>query len=121
MHQLILQWNRFDRYGCDQKFLAQVIYPKFRNDAWIHSECIHFKNEVIQSYSLPREDTVFIGMALRDESLIRMQRQQMQDWIDSGCPMLMRPHPWSFAGRIRILTGGLWPGASIKMGKNATR
>lgn len=110
---LIARWNRFDRYGCDQEFLARVIYPKFMRDAWIHSECVHFSNERIRSFPTKRDGDLFIGMALREESLVAMHARYLKEWVEAGCPTLLRPHPWSILGRIRRLTRGLWPGENI--------
>ena len=114
LDQLILKLGRFDRYGCDQEFLARVIYPRFAHDAWIHSECIHFPKETIQPFPVPRDGKRVIGMALRDEAIIDLQNRYLDEWIAAGSPPLKRPHPWSLGGRIRRLTRGRWPGSSIQ-------
>jgi len=36
MKQLISQWNKQNRKQTDQWFLAQIIYPKIRNDCFVH-------------------------------------------------------------------------------------
>ncbi len=113
LDQLILRWNRFGRYGCDQEFLARVVYPKYVEDAWIHSECIRFNKETIHPFPLSRDRNRVIGMALRDEAIIGLQNRYLEEWIQAGSPQLSRPHPWSLGGRIRLLTRGRWPGESI--------
>ncbi|KAB2638198.1 MAG: hypothetical protein DVB26_08395 [Verrucomicrobia bacterium] len=113
IEQLIHQWNRFNRYGCDQEFLARVIYPQFRDQAWIHSECIHFPHETLRAFPTTRERNQVIGMALRGQAIIDLQMRYLKEWQDAGCPYLSRPHPWSFFGRIRKLTRGRWPGESL--------
>lgn len=114
LQEIILKWKRFDRYGCDQEFLARVIYPSFIDQAFIHSECIHFTDEVIHPFRLPRDGKRVIGMAIRDEAIIDLQIRYLDEWINAGSPCLNRPHPWSIAGRVRFLTGGRWPGDSIR-------
>lgn len=113
IRSLILQWNRFDLYGCDQEFLARVVYPRYRDQAWIHSECIRFKGEVLRPYPTPREGNTVIGMAYRDEPILERQLRYLKAWEDAGKPYLRRPHPWSLAGRIRWLTRGRWPGQTL--------
>ena len=114
LESMILRWNRFGRYGCDQEFLARVIYPRFVDDAWIHSEIIRFPPESIHRFPLPREGENVIGMARRDDELVSLQTRYLKEWVAGGCPVLNRPHPWSFAGRLRRLTRGRWPGDNIK-------
>lgn len=111
---MILKWNRFDRYGCDQEFLARVIYPRFRDAAWIHSECIRFRNETLRPYPTPRAGRTVIGMAYRDEPILERQLRYLAAWEEAGKPVLRRPHPWSLAGRLRWLTRGRWPGQTLR-------
>jgi hypothetical protein len=111
--ELISKWNRFDRYGCDQEFLARIIYPVFRHRAWIHSECIWFPGEIPRAFPTTRVGNQVIGMALRDEQIIELQTRYLREWLDVGSPFLKRPHPWSIPGRIRRVTRGRWPGESL--------
>lgn len=109
----IEKWNHFSEYGCDQEFLSRVIYPKFRDLSFIHSECIVFKDEEIHPYPSTRNSDEVIGMAIRDEDIVKLQKKYLKEWIDAGSPLLKRPHPWSLPGRIRRLTRGRWPGESL--------
>ena len=43
MAGLIEQWNSYDRYCCDQDFLAYVIYPLVKHDALVHDTHIEKK------------------------------------------------------------------------------
>lgn len=114
---LIAKWNRFDCYGCDQEFLGRVIYPRFRDQAWIHSECIHFPKENLRPFPSPREHNQVIGMALRDDAIVQLQTRYLKEWLDAGSPLLKRPLPWSIPGRIRRITRGRWPGESLVLPK----
>jgi hypothetical protein len=110
---LILAWNRFSAYGCDQEFLARVLYPSFRDRAWIHSECVVFPHERVHPIPIVRTGEEVIGMAIRDDKIIDLQTRYLREWLDAGKPILKRPHPWSLPGKMRKLTRGLWPGQSL--------
>ena len=101
MNDLIARWKRFDYYGCDQKFLGTVIYPKVRDRAWIHSECIQFPAETIHPFPSPRIDGEFIGIAFTGDARVNRETSYLQTWIKQGSPIDQRPLPWSFMGRLR--------------------
>lgn len=113
IESLILNWNRFSYYGCDQEFLARVVYPRFRDSAWIHSECVVFPKERVHRFPMKREDDEVIGMAIREKELVDLQVRYLREWQSAGMPILRRPHPWSIGGRIRKITRGRWPGDSV--------
>ncbi len=105
--QLIRKWNRFDYYGCDQTFLAKIIYPHVRKHAYIHSECIMFPHEVIHHFPTPRQDSDFIGIShTGDESRLALQIRYLNEWIGAGSPVYLRPLPWSLKGLVRIYSRG---------------
>ncbi|MEI6604108.1 MAG: hypothetical protein WCP35_02280 [Verrucomicrobiota bacterium] len=103
METRILRWNKFNKYGCDQAFLGRVVYPQFRDDSWIHSECVYFSKEVIRPFPSARQGEGYVGAAIREHDLVTKYNRYMNKWIESGKPMYLRPHPWSFPGRLRLL------------------
>ena len=111
--KLICKFGKFESYGSDQEFLSRIIYPNFLKDAWIHSECIRFHGEIIHPIPTIRQGDEVIGMAIRDDDLVDLQIRYLNEWRNAGYPILKRPHPWSLAGRIRIMTRGRWPGDTL--------
>jgi len=103
MEAMILKWNKFSKYGCDQAFLGRVVYPRFRDDSWIHSECVYFSKELIHSFPSARQDDGYVGAAIREQDLVTKYNRYMNEWIELGKPVYLRPHPWSFPGRLRLL------------------
>jgi len=65
MKILISTWlsnnNSDSTYGCDQRFLQQVIYPTFINNAMIHDRHRFFKEPSYQSFRAPIIDRLFVG------------------------------------------------------------
>lgn len=113
IRNLIQKHGKFDRYGRDQEFLANFIYPQFVNDLFIHSECIYFPRELVRKNPIARSEFEFVGMAQRDTDLVDLQKFYMKEWIYAGSPHLKRPHPWSLGGIMRKLTRGRWPGQNL--------
>jgi hypothetical protein len=110
MEAMILGWRKFDKYGCDQEFLAKVVYPVMRHHAWIHSECVMFRDEAIHPYTIPRADNEFIGISYTaDDERLALQIRYLREWIADGKPVYLRPLPWSFMGLMRIYSRGWWP------------
>jgi hypothetical protein len=109
MEKLISKWNNYARYGSDQKFLAHIIYPRFCDDALIHSECTMLYGEKIHPFPERLEDANFIGMAYQDDKYVALQAEYLRQWREEGRPISLRPHMWSLKGKIRIATRGLWP------------
>lgn len=110
MADLLRKWKRFDYYGCDQKFLGTVIYPRFIKKAWIHSECIMFPGEQLHPYPTPSTNDDFIGIShTGDDERLYLQLRYLKEWRDSGKPVYLRPLPWSFKGLARIYTRSKWP------------
>ena len=105
MEALILGWNKFHKYGCDQEFLSRVVYPRLRDQSWIHSECVTFQHETIHPFLSERRDHEYIGSALREDELVNTYNRHLRAWITAGRPIRLLPHPWSWRGRLRI--GGL--------------
>jgi hypothetical protein len=101
MKELIAGWKRFDYYGCDQKFLGTVIYPRFRDQAWIHSECIRFPHEVIHPFPTPRNNHEFIGISFTGDTRVNKETGYLQQWIKEGKSIVSRPLPWGIKGRVR--------------------
>lgn len=67
---LIEKWNRYQRKGCDQDFLGQVIYPLVKNISMEHSEFgLKYGNETKQFPSI-RIDYEFVGDVF-DENDVR--------------------------------------------------
>ncbi len=107
---LIARWRRFDYYGCDQKFLAQVIYPRVKSASFIHSECIKFPGEVIHRFPTHRPADDFIGIShTGDDERLALQLRCLREWNEAGKPVYLRPLPWSFLGLARIYSRGKWP------------
>lgn len=38
IQKLITTYNQYDKYACDQNFLAHIVYPMIKNDALVHDE-----------------------------------------------------------------------------------
>ena len=109
MESLILKWKKFGKYGCDQEFLERIIYPRFQNDSWIHSESIIFPGESTHPFPTPRKAYEFVGEAQRGEQLVDLQYRYLRAWIEAGKPAYQRHLPWSFKGRLRVYSRGRWP------------
>lgn len=109
MDESIKKWNNYAKYGCDQKFLGKVIYPKFYKDALIHSECNMLSGEDINPFPEKLNDRNFIGMAYQDDDYVKLQITQLRQWEKEGRPIFLRPHVWSLRGRMHIVTKGIWP------------
>ncbi|MDD5202674.1 MAG: hypothetical protein PHH41_05975 [Sulfurimonas sp.] len=56
-----------NKYGLDQLFLAQEIYPVIKNDVLIHSESVQFGNEKVHPFPNKRENNEFVGEAIDTE------------------------------------------------------
>lgn len=104
METLIRQWGKFDRYGRDQEFLSRVIYRRFLDDSWIHTDCITFPPEQFHRFPTNRTDLRYIGSADRDTTLSNKHDRYLKEWIQTGRGVITRPHPWSAFGRIRHFT-----------------
>ena len=102
MQALIISRGKFDRYGRDQEFLSKIIYHKFLDDSLIHSECITFPPETLRPFTVKRTDLCYIGSAKREGHLIDKHDRYLTAWIAANSPIIRRPHPWSFTGRIRF-------------------
>jgi hypothetical protein len=101
MDELIARWKRFDYYGCDQKFLGTVIYPRIHNHAWINGECIKFPGETIHPFPTPRTADEFIGISFTGDDRVSREIGYLKTWINIGELIESRPLPWSFKGRLR--------------------
>lgn len=51
------------RYGCDQLFLLEEIYPMTRGDALVHSEYVRYDNESIHDFPTPARKNEFVGQS----------------------------------------------------------
>ena len=76
MRWLILQWRwqrwrkglpAFDRYGLDQLFLSEMVYPRYRDRACIHSDWVRFEGESVRPFSLPWKQTGYVGERIRED------------------------------------------------------
>jgi hypothetical protein len=101
MNDLVARWSRFDYYGCDQKFLGTVVYPRVRSNTWIHSECILFPHEIIHPFPTSRANSEFVGISFTGDERVRREIGYLEAWIADGSPKELRPHPWSLKGRLR--------------------
>ena len=102
IEDLIHAWKRFDYYGCDQKFLGTVIYPRILKNAWIHSECIRVPGEEIVAFPTKRSKNEYVGISMTGDERVLRETQHVIEWLQRGSPMINRPHPWSIRGRIRL-------------------
>jgi len=100
---LISQWGRFDYYGCDQDFLGKVVYPRLRDSAWIHSECIEFPKEKPHRFPVDRAKDEFIGASFTGDDRYELQVRYLREWLASGSPKVVRPLPWSLQAKARSL------------------
>jgi hypothetical protein len=105
--ELIRRWNSFDFYGCDQKFLGRIVYPRVRERAFIHSECILFPGETIHPFPVARKKNEFVGISYTgDEKRFALNLKYLDDWNTADCPVILRHSPWSLAGLLRIYSRG---------------
>ena len=105
---LVEAWESFDFYGCDQTFLGKVIYPRIRSCVMIHSECVAFPGETVRPFPSARAKNEFVGIShTGDDARLSLQIRYLNDWIGSGCPVELRPWPWSLGGLLRRYSRGL--------------
>jgi hypothetical protein len=110
MAHLVRKWKRFDYYGCDQKFLGTVVYPRIHKQVWVHSECIMFPGEFLHPFPASSPDVEFIGIShTGDDERLHLQLRYLREWIETGKPVYLRPLPWSFWGVVRMYSRGKWP------------
>lgn len=108
MKDMIHRWNKFNRYGCDQEFLSRIVYPRFREDSWIHGECVMFSGEILHPFVSERLGNEHIGSAIREDSLVSKHERYLKEWIEAGKPIYLRPHPWSMTGKLRLWRLMIW-------------
>ncbi|MES2474545.1 MAG: hypothetical protein V4640_02110 [Verrucomicrobiota bacterium] len=101
MEELINCWKRFDYYGCDQKFLGTVVYPKVLRSSWIHSECVRFPGETVHPFPIPDDGDEFIGISFTGDDRVRREVEFRKNWLRNGAKADPRPLPWSLKGRVR--------------------
>ena len=107
MADLVATWKRFDFYGCDQKFLGKIIYPRVREQALIHSECVMFPHETIHPFPIARVGDEFLGVShTGDPNRLALQLRYLHEWERAGKPRCLRPDPWSLAGLLRTYSRG---------------
>ena len=70
LNNLIANWKDFDKYGADQEFLANRIYPLIRNDVYIHSDFVAFGDESVKSIKVKRNGLSWIGKRYINEKKI---------------------------------------------------
>lgn len=70
LNNLIGDWKDFDKYGADQEFLANSIYPLIRNDVYIHSDLIAFGDESVKPINFKRNELSWIGKRYFNEKKI---------------------------------------------------
>jgi hypothetical protein len=56
-----------DEYGLDQLFLAQIIYPRIKDNVLIHTDLIKFSTEVVSSFPTIRIGNEFVGQVITQE------------------------------------------------------
>lgn len=61
MQSLIARWKLWAKKGQDQDFLRDVIYPRFRNDCFVHSDLFAYGDERAEPFPLPRNRGEFVG------------------------------------------------------------
>lgn len=73
MRELIEAWGQFERRGCDQDFLAQVVYPIVEKDLLVHSDFVAYNDEDCAPIGFPRVPALtWLGMpCCREEILAR--------------------------------------------------
>lgn len=49
------------RWGADQAFLLQAVYPRAAGDALIHSEIVSYRGETVRPFPTPRRGLAFVG------------------------------------------------------------
>lgn len=61
MATLIEQWNHAFVYGDDMNFLAKRIYPRIRENSFIHSDYIGYEGENVHPIAYPRAHNRWLG------------------------------------------------------------
>lgn len=61
IQSLIERWKLWAKKGQDQDFLRDAIYPRFRNDCFVHSELYAYGGEQAHPFPLPRDRGEFVG------------------------------------------------------------
>lgn len=61
MPTLIKKWGLWSKKGLDQGFLRDVIYPRFRNDCFVHSDYCEYHGESAHSFPIQRVGGEFVG------------------------------------------------------------
>jgi hypothetical protein len=51
----------FDRYGLDQLFLSEMVYPRCRHSACIHTDWVRFSGEAVRPFPLPWKPSGYVG------------------------------------------------------------
>lgn len=108
MASLVDKWDELDYYGCDQKFLGTVIYPRALKSALIHTDFIRFPNEQVQPFPNPAVLGKFVGMSLTSTSRTIREIAIRDESIKSLRTLQSRPNPWSLTGRARHLWLGIY-------------
>ena len=61
MPKLIKKWGLWSKKGLDQGFLRDVIYPRFRNDCFVHSDYCEYHGESAHPFPMNRNGGEFVG------------------------------------------------------------
>jgi hypothetical protein len=56
---LINQWNQYDKYGCDQFFLSNIIYPLVKEKSMVHDE--YFEKKPFPKHKPIDDGSWFVG------------------------------------------------------------
>jgi len=67
------QWNQFDKYGVDQDFLRDIVYPLIKSQSMEHDEFFNF-NSCKKKFPIGRIDMGFVG-EIYDENNVRNPNQ----------------------------------------------
>jgi len=102
MDKMIGAYGDFRSYGCDQKFLARHVYPRIRNDAFVHSEVIRLSGESVHPLPVPRGVGEFIGRANRTVPY-QDQDQALCRWIEDGGRIRTVPNIYTPMGRLWLI------------------
>lgn len=102
MKDLLESHACFDKYGCDQKFLAKTIYPNIKDVAFINSEVCKLPGETVHPFPTQRIGLEFIGRANR-EGFDKQQDEAMSKWLQAGQPLAKVPNIYSLKGRLWLL------------------
>jgi protein O-GlcNAc transferase len=76
MKALISQYVKGDFWQVDQNFLRDLVYPKIRNNAYVHDEFFEKK-----SFPYPRDEKHFIGQAYAGDDRILDGEEYFRDYL----------------------------------------